>query len=280
MYNNVYIDYYPGTHGHFLEFLINRFLFKDPRYANFNPFEKNGRVHQKPNQHNYKVEKVKPSHFSAFDINGILTDFDCVIQINADYHKHSYIWLYNILSRTPISTNYSSTVEDFNTWLINTHYSNYVNNKVSEIRNMIYTNCLHPETYFQSVFKGFKHVEKNFFIFEFDNFFNFDKLSSSIIGISKFLHLDDDIDLIGVRKIWQQFISKSGGHYSKIQVDNFFNSIVNNKNSQCHLNLIEQGYLNSLITKKYNIHAGISIFSSDEYPTSSMLIKKEIDQII
>jgi hypothetical protein len=58
-----------------------------------------------------------------------------------------------------------------------------------------------------------------------------------------------------------------------------FTAILNDAAYSCSLNILEEAFLNALITQEFNIHSGISTFK-DYYTAESTIISVEIKRVL
>ena len=87
----IYLDFFSGSHGHFLEYVINTWLFKGPRVNNI--FNALGASHRIRSNSKYMVDRVVTAkHYSEFNINNDIPDQVIRISISHDYAK----WIYQI----------------------------------------------------------------------------------------------------------------------------------------------------------------------------------------
>ena len=85
----ILLDFYSGSHGHFLEYLINVYIFQCPLVDKF--FTNLGTSHGIRNSSNYMNSRlIVAGHYSEFNIP--IADPTSVvrIQLNSDYGKAIY----------------------------------------------------------------------------------------------------------------------------------------------------------------------------------------------
>jgi hypothetical protein len=293
----IYIDFYAGSHGHFLEFLINKYVYKDPQFENFLPFTDQGTSHNRVFDPNLTESTLQcqSTHYSYDDqqklvgreklilIKKIKPD-DLIIRIVVEHDSLYYI-IYNAHTRAgDISLDVHSLEVDtvaklksakkFQPWLKFIDHNN--DSPRSILRNMIYSQIREYGMFAQiNNFYNFTSPS-NVINLEISTFYDINLLSDFLVSVAD--RCSVTVDLTGLREIWEMFISKVESVYSRKKIDDIFEKIVNNISYDFgKLNIIEEAYLNVRITQTFDIHSGISVFS-DNYPSNTKIIKDEICQ--
>ncbi len=258
---NFLIDYASGQHGHFLEYIINRYMF------NINPT------------------------VSLFDAVGACDG----VNLSTEYVKQKKI-LCTHLSSAPdiVKTRYTDDVKvmyikdsndiqfDF-IHLINVFHKAGSNGKVtfdkrtkeilSDKKNNFY-NKLQDKRYYEfiSMDKELTHITDDVFYFNFESFFKLENFIKELELTAKFLnHLfryDDSLI-----EIWDEFIKQNQGYNLLQQANTILDKIIRNESYIIEDNWMIQGYLNLQITKMFDIWDG-ELFRDDFYPKNTTEVHK------
>jgi hypothetical protein len=229
-FHQIEIDYYPGSHGLFLDYLISRFLLNSPSAKTFNPLTSVGSSHNALQNHDYQLRKITiPHHKSAAEF------------VDEKY-KHFYttenIKKYSkpCLVRIDVDTEY---LMFYNRWaLVNDHNIDLAAieidtvNKLKNIDESIALNFIKhkgdkqtysvhdlAEYFFWTMdtmpyypFNRWADTEYESIHVKMDNFFQFDTLVKELRKISMFI--DSKFYTDGLEQLWQEFISKNKAYHS------------------------------------------------------------------
>lgn len=305
----IYIDFYGGTHGNFLRFLINRFVLVLDEYQDFLPFNSSGVSHLLPPSSTTN-NIVLANHYSMYELtqsdNKItlkeedrllhINDSDLLIRIHVNFEKHSFIWFYNMFYRAmPIGHNLDlKTTNDEDRFLITKSplaqgHISYCKSNRKCLRNVFYSLFLDPNLFFNipeyyTSYHGFKKPKiKNFLDISIDTLFDYNSLYNFLLEIAKNQNCNHhNVNDPMLYKVWRTFINRSGGFYKKTQVDHFFQNILSDTTNKkiVKFNLMQESYLNFLITKNLDIHKNIHTFEEEKLTLSSELISQEIKNIM
>jgi hypothetical protein len=92
----IYLDFFSGSHGHFLEYVINTWLFKGPRVQNI--FTNQGACHGIRNDRAYMQHRVVQSaHYSEFGIE--LKNPSKLVRISINQNWTNWIYQINVVAR-------------------------------------------------------------------------------------------------------------------------------------------------------------------------------------
>lgn len=268
----IHISFLDGLHGNFLRYIIYRFLLKDSGFQKLLPFTEIGTSHVRiqAKEHRGKV----PSYtLLSYGKKSIPTKSgDLVVQIDWS-QKHQYIQVYNHVYRAGHGIPYE---------LRKTQCNWHPGDLPSQVRNKLYSQ-IRESSYFINNHKFLTLECSDVLIhkFDFDNFFNFDGFVLELTTIAKLSGISEDINVQELKDIWDLFIIKSGGFESQQNIERIFMKITNNINLNLeHLLIVEEAFLNTLITKQFDIHDQLSVFTQDTYPTTTDIIIKEIKQVL
>jgi hypothetical protein len=268
----VYIDYFGGTHGQFLEFLIAKHIFRLPEYENWVPFKDLGVSHLKPM---LPWEYVCADHFTYFPFSGIKIKDDpnnLLINIRSEYEHLQDIFVFNAWQRAgELPVNFF----DIDSVLTKIKPEFQVENSRSFVRNIIYSQI--REESFIDTSNNFNKHNIPLIIVKFHNFYVYDaflleleKIANATTGVLIKNNLEQE---------WQMFMELNTGYHLKLKLDKIFSCILEDKDISINLDIYEEANINSRITKLFNIHNDIGVFEND-YPTNTFLIAKDIKQVM
>jgi len=262
------IDFVGGTHGNFLEFILNKLLLGNDVISDKDVFNDIGASHKKSNLYaNSRVVEAK--HF--YKDPGILTDNVISIRFEKD----------ELLKVTSLMFYRSQNLKiDDNFLHIDTYRKlNYENKSIIEILKQAYGIELSEENtdcsryilreFFKLAFKnhdtnGHMRMQqdlmvyssnKKVFHFPFKSFYNIDDLKSKLIEIKDFFNLNYVIELDELNNLHKEFLIKLGQYlYIKEQAD----SIVDDVKNKIHrpiqeLTLLQESYINSELENLFGI---------------------------
>lgn len=243
------IDFFGGTHGNFLELMINLFIYQT-NVDTVDLFNNNGACHLKDNILTY-VPKIRCNHWSHNNIPFNIDDR--VIEIKCE-QIDMLIALTNSLVRAGdevIDINHleNNTIEKLSKWpkaykllddLIAEHgiQSNYPR---SVIRNYFYAKFDNPD-YGINMFNNFQH-QGSVLTFPFRSFFNLEEFYIELNKCAFFLNMnfypnDRTVD------IWEKFISVNQGYYSHQRCNQAMHCILTNSSMDIsNFNLVEEAWI-------------------------------------
>jgi hypothetical protein len=259
------IDFVPGSHGNFLEYICNKFVANVP--ADFMPFNSLGACHNK--SQNYQQYKIFiADHYSL----NSLSLYQKIIRINFDFEDllavSSLCFLRAGDSNIDIDT---LEFDTYNKLMQSKYFSSlidrinvaYPEHKISEET----TNC--PRYVLREFFKfGFKHPELhgliqyqnllkypdnyNVFDFNFKDFYNY-KIFCDRIHTLSIWYGNTDINL-NLKTIWNEFIKRQIYKNNKNECDFIIDSVINLQNVQIKkLTLLQESYINGKLEKTFNL---------------------------
>ena len=265
----IVLDFAPILHGHFLEYVINRYIYQCKDIENI--FDSTGAAHRVLGDKKYqKDKKVMLGHFSAFGI-----DFP----ENAEkriYIKHDpdfdFVVLTNMFHRCyPVdSSDTSVSSDDIKTFKPHTMFDHEVS--IKDRRNNWYTKLL--ERHFsQCEIK--KESMLDTFDFRLRAFFNLDEFIEELQNLSQFLNTTFVFDNSLVA-LWETFISKNQGLTQYHRAKHIVNCIISN--ISCPIdpaNWQVQSYVNQRLSYLFRLYDG-ELFTTNDYPSNATDVHKII----
>lgn len=279
----IYIDFFGGTHGNFLEFLIAKHILQLPQYKNFYPFKESGVSHIKP----LGPLKIMSSHFTYNDAHHYVNIHpdNLLIQIKVTPNILQDVFVYNAQQRAgEESTDFNLLVNNYKDALANKKFSVLRNDIAKEygdwpskreLRNIFYNKILEENEV--KIHQQFKQFNLKTIIVPFESFYSYDLLLKELNNIA--ITLGNTLELDQIDNAWNKFMSLNEGYKIKLKIDSLFDHVINDISTPLSLNIFEEASLNSRITRGFNIHDSISIFD-DNYPYNTQNISNDIKQIM
>jgi len=254
----IYIDFFGGLHGHFLEYTINSL---NPEIKNFNPFTRYG------TSHNFYPKSIaKCEHFSTDNL--VIPNPDNVIQITV---TPSDCLLINLLSFSRagdhrldlyhLEKNFAKTIRPtpyyagFQESLLNYGIDLDNDDKVqrSILRESLKFNFIIPEQ--NSLYCMAKKISNgphslDVWVREMYNLVTYLNLIDRII--MRF-NLPYQVDVPWYSQLWKNFINQNSVITDEIYVNQVLTAIKNKTNIPIALNIIQEAWLDAQLENLYNI---------------------------
>jgi hypothetical protein len=266
----VALDFAPGLHGHFLEYVCNRYIFKVP-YSNNNVFQESGSAHPINVDSEYQKHKiVHRGHYSSFEHEYPVDTTDII------FVKHDpaldLILLTNIFHRCHSD---STKTDSFNTDDIKSLHIDLMFNSESTamaLRNNWYTKLMEHH---------FEHPNKKYstnlptFDFDYASFFSLDQFLLELKKVADFLNSTFVFDKT-LCKLWQEFIERNRGYQLYLQGNQVFNQIAAGESFPIESDWQLHAYLNYKISTIFKLYDHPDLFEAEQYPTDTKQIYKLI----
>jgi hypothetical protein len=256
------IDFAPGLHGHFLEYVVNRYLLKvDANIENI--FQFSGATHNIHANEQYVCARVaKCRHFSSFNYL-YPTDTDKIIFIQHN-PKLDFVLLTNIFYRCHPDT---VTGKDVNIKEIQQlHIDAMFNQKFTqaELRNNWFTKL--SERHFNQT--ELKHNSLlPCYMFDYTTFFRLDQFIIELQKLSNFLSVTLTFDK-SLIELYNTFIKLNQGWNQYQQCQQIIQAILNNTNYSIPSNWQIQAYINYQLSNMFKLYDGC-LFEHDHYPNNA-----------
>jgi len=278
-YPTVFVDFIGGSHGNFLEYCINRFIFNnDTQGELLSMFTESGASHAHSEKYDNSKEVVschlsqdifeyntKPPYTVSIpagsDDKKELNPNTKIIQIGLPYNKREQIIsTCNLLLR-------AGNVEKY-----------YYNDKISglstnDARNIL-KGSMHSST---NAFKLFKHT--NQYNFQLQSFYEIDLFIQELNNVSVFLgrYFDASIDLF---VLWKEFITLNSGYQIYNKIKELFEMLYLDKNMALELTLLEEAALCFYIENTFMLSESglndIGVFPSSIYELRQIIDSKRL----
>lgn len=265
--NQYLIDFYAGSHGHFLEYMVNCWVFNGVRTKDL--FTHTGACHgAKKNKYYQQESVIRCGHFSQFDIEVsqlpekviriIVEDFvgTCCYQLNVVYRAGDIPKKDKELASIP-----SHILHD-RSMLRNDYFA-----KLSDEQCGI---SLPNQWKFQNV----RSLEINM-----SSMYDFFLFLRTMRRIADFLEqkFSPDSELF---YLWSEFMTRNQGWQSWILCNEILKDSIANRDRDIRLEAEQQALLNVLLSRTLGVFDG-DLFDNPDYPTNTRkiyrLIKNHLD---
>jgi hypothetical protein len=267
------VDFAPGLHGHFLELIINKYIFGIP-FNGKGIFQSSGAVHAINIDAEYQETKLaERGHYSAFGYS-YPTDIQKIVFI-----KHSpafdIVLLTNIFYRChPKAINAS----DFNVNEILAMHESVMaldgNTDVDFRRNW----CTKLMDRHFAVTERRPNTNLPVLDFDFASFFDFSNFCSELKRTSKFLNATFLFDE-SLTHLWQEFIQRNQGWQLYLQGQNLLTKTLGGDHAPIPNDWKLHAYINYCLGKIFELYDG-ELHNSTSYPTTTNQLLKIITQHI
>lgn len=242
----VFLDYGPGLHGHFLEYIVNRYIYRTTD-EDIKVFQRSGAAHDIEKDRAYQDGRmVFSAHYSYFN-QSYPGDIEQVIFIPRD-PDYDFVLLTNIVNRCFYPARLDLTTEE-----INAYHLEYLDAASDvEKRNDWYTKLLEQHL---------KHYDTQqdtnlpTFNFKFSSLFNLGGLIDELNRLANFLNQRFVFEQSFV-ELWYSFIAQNQGWFKYEQGIKLLNSILENHNQIVVDDWQIHAYLNYRLSKMFQIYDG------------------------
>jgi hypothetical protein len=258
----IYIDFYSGSHGHFLEYVINTWLFKGPRVSNI--FTNLGASHLIRKDQKYMSKRLAiANHYSEF--NKPIEDPSSVIRISVNNQWANYIYQINVMARAgdiPLAKKIKAIpVEVLNNTVLlrNQWYSKF---------NILECGYNLPQNWRWNNIPSFD--------FPMESLFDVKEFYQTLYKLGRFLQITfvPDIELSTLLK---NFLDKNQGWQYYKQAENIVCNALNGNSVEFTSDEILQALINSLLTRTVGLFDG-NLFAQRDYPTNTIEIWDAVNQ--
>lgn len=274
------IDFFGGTHGNFLELMINLFIYQID-YDEDQLFNQNGACHIKDRDRNY-FPRIKCNHYSYNNIP--FDDNDLVIEIRCA-EDDMLIALTNSLIRggdevIDITNLEKNTIEKLSPLskasnqlndLIRDH-GEHTNYSRSTIRNYFYAKFDNPE-FGINMFNNFQH-QGSTLTFPFNSFFNLEDFFLNLNRCAFFLNMNFYPSDRAVT-LWKKFIEVNQGYQSQQRYNRIIQCILTGESMDIsNINLVEESWILYRVSRIFRCYDH-PLLNVDQFITNT----KEISRI-
>lgn len=260
------LDFFPGSHGYFLEYVINRWIYRVP-FEMDDPFQSSGSSHRISQDKTYQNSKqVTAMHFSVFGKNYPINT-NKVIRIK-HCSKLDYVVLTNVFYRThPVASN---SIDYPTEQIQKFHYDNI--SVVGMVTDQKLRNDWYDKLFNGNIFGANSYTTPKLPYFDFDiqAFFNFSNFLSELQQVANFLDYTFSYD-IKLWYVWEKFMALNQGWNAYKHADTILNSIYSNQAMDIDRDWKLHAWINTQMSKNFKIYDGV-LFENLEYPTNTQEI--------
>jgi hypothetical protein len=262
------IDFAPGLHGHFLEYVINRYIFKVSAEID-SIFQSSGACHTINTDACYQSGKmIHKGHYSSYK-SAYPEHTEKIVFIQHNPHL-DFILLTNIYYRChPDSLN----TTDFNVEEIKQlHNSMMFLGSSPELKNNWYAKLMQHHFHQADL-----HLKTQLPVlnFNFQSFFTLNDFLFEIRKIADFLEHTFAFDNSLVF-LWKEFIQRNQGYNAWVNGTQLFENIVSGVDTPIDDDWKMHAYINYRISKVFKLYEHVDLFSLGNYPTRT----KQVHDII
>ena len=260
------IDFAPGLHGHFLEYVINKFIYGVPSETD-NIFQPTGAAHCINWDTIYQKNRIAMcGHFSSFN-HDYPKKIEKIIWIKHD-PELDFILLVNVFERCHPDTIKSN---DFNIEDVRKLHVDFMFDKsatAKDLRNNWFNKLVE---FHNGKTTSLKHsTALPVFDFDYRSFFNLPNFILELEKVANFLSmtLKFDLELID---LWKEFMSRNLGFEFYQKTNRLLEKIISNERDEIDNDWRIHAYINYRLSEIFRLHDGI-IFEQEQYPTDTATI--------
>jgi hypothetical protein len=268
------IDFAPGHHGHFLEYVVNNYIFKISAPVD-NLFQQSGAAHNININSVYQEKKIVSSgHYSSGDYR-LPKNTVQVITIKHD-PSLDFVLLVNIYHRChPLAV----TGLDLNIDVIRKLHSDAMfktNATVLEYRNNWFAKLAERHV---ARAESTTATELPVFEFNYNSFFCLENFIEHLQKLADFLNMTFEYNWSFV-ELYQKFISLNQGYQKHLQAEKLIDDIINNRYTSIdQADWQIQAYINYKLSKLFKIYNG-TLHDTECYPSNTQEIYQLILQFV
>jgi hypothetical protein len=257
------IDFYPGSHGHFLEYVVNCWIFNGPRIPNI--FTDNGTCHLTYGDYAYVSSKrVLCNHFSEMKI---FYPESCtkIIRISVNSFFEECCLQMNVINRAG----------DIPRHIKEQSLPDQVLASVDRVRNDYYSKFLDRQN---NAASNIEWAVTDCPVLEISmaDLYDLRMFFAALQKIAYFLNRkftpDDELT-----QLWYKFVSLNHGLRSWNLVNEFVTAVLSNRELDVCLNVEEQALANVFFSQSLNIYDN-ELFYTDCYPSSTLEVRRLLNK--
>jgi hypothetical protein len=250
----IYLDFFSGSHGHFLEYVINTWLFKGPRVPDI--FTSGGTSHGIRKDQEYMQHRViEAAHYSEFDIP--LHNPSKLVRISINQPWANWVYQINVVARAgdiPLEKKIMQVPD-------------HVRNESNKLRNNWYAKFNFAENGY-TLPGNWSRPDLPAFDFPMESLFDTVEFYTELYKLADFLETtfvpDQELCLL-----LDEFLNKNQGwqYYTKCKQLVAFTFA--GKNVKFDSDEISQAIINSMLSASVGVFDG-KLFDQDTYPADTL----------
>lgn len=266
----VALDFAPGSHGHFLELVINKYIYGVPFHSD-KIFQSSGSVHAINVDKDYQNQKIiNRGHFSSFK-HAYDNNTQKVVFIDHDPDL-DFVLLTNIFHRCHID---SVNVHDFNVEEIKATHRSFLTNGDTDLdfRNNWFAKL--NERHFDHASTR-PNTQLPVYNFNYRSFFELSDFCTELRKTGHFLQETFKFDhTLGT--LWQEFINRNQGWALHKQAHEILESTLTNQNVPIPNDWKLHAYLNFRLSRMFDLYDG-KLYNDFVYPSTTSELLAVIQQ--
>lgn len=260
------LDFYCGSHGHFLEYIINTYIFQGPKINNL--MRTAGTIHNTKTDVNYRAsKKVFGDHYTEF--NRPIKDVDRVIRIKVDSILEKVCYQINVLYRAgdiPIEEKLLQIPE-------------HVRENPVLLRQDFYSKFNDSGYHYPEYSPQYQYVpQAKIYEISMSDLYDLHQLYMRLRELAEFLDHTFTPDY-SLAHVWRDFMARNQGYQRWQQAHARIRNIASGVSTDICLDSIDQALNNFLLTQMFGICDG-PLFENTQYPTNTVEIYHYIQQYI
>lgn len=257
----VAIDFSPGSHGHFLDYVVNAYIF-NLDIKDINIFQSSGACHVINIDEKYQSfdRMTRHGHFTSFDIP-YPRDIERIVWIKHD-KKLDFVLLTNIWYRCHPGSMHST---DFNVNEITELHRHFIVNNQTDLGLR--------QDWFAKLNSGIIYTDivpkSKLPIYEFNyaSFFDLSDFLSEMRRLADWLGMTFVYDS-RLANLWFEFIKRNQGWKAYSKTNQILSCVAADRSSLVDNDWQIHAFLNYKISKIFNLHDGV-LFDREIYPLDS-----------
>lgn len=266
------IDFFGGTHGRFLEYVINVFLYhRDP--GDSGPFTELGTAHATDAK--YREDCVVLAYPYSFWHNhetyGMPIESEHWLRIVVEDFSDEIFFI--------IMTNGVTRVEDRGFDAYCTDQSDQfteIRHSRHRFRNWWYDKIQqrnnHADMKALYCHDSFIHVPQPTFEFRYESLLDWHDFQREFSRLASFLQRSFDPG-IALLTVWQNFMARNQGFMSKNHCDRILRALYTGDDQAVTCSVLEEAWINYCVRKHYNINLSGPLWNQDQYPQTTQEIR-------
>jgi hypothetical protein len=258
----IHLDFFSGSHGHFLEYVINTWLFKGPRVKNI--FTSEGACHGIRNDQAYMQHRViESAHYTEFGRD--LKNPSKLIRISINQNWTKWIYQINVMARVgdiPLEKKITQVPES-------------IRSVASDFRNNWYSK-------FNSTNDGYNRpsnwvcTDIPAFDFPMESLFDPVNFYAELYRLAAFLETtfvpDQELSIL-----LDEFLNRNQGWQYYTKSKQLTTAALAGKKIDFASDEILQAMINSILSSTVGVFDG-KLFNSNDYPTNTLEISDLVSQ--
>lgn len=264
------VDFASGLHGHFLEYVINKFIFNVPSDTQ-NIFQSTGAAHRINWDTKYQKNKVTVGgHFSSWNFH-YPKEITQIVWIKHD-RELDFVLLVNIAERCSPITMKS---DDFDIEEVKKEHIERMFDKFATDRELRMNWFDKLEGFHNGKTANLKQLTSlPVFDFDYRAFFNLPNFIAELEKTANFLSMTLKFDLELV-DLWNEFMSKNSGYKLFTRCNILLEKIISNVEDQIDNDWRMHAYINYRLSKIFRLYDGV-LFDEEKYPTDTTVVHEMI----